>query len=356
MTSPEQLRRLRRLLEVLNAPLDFEGSVEWRREVADAARALTGADSAAFALPWDEAQPIATFDIDPQSIQDFVERFAALDTGHLRRMELGLEVFGQSQVYPADFEETELYRDFVLKYRIHHGVGVAVDDAEGSVWFAVYRDRPDPRFEARTLPLLELALPAFKAGLATIRAMHRRQAGLAAMLDQLREPLLLCDAAGRPLHANTALVRALEADPERDVLRRALQTAADVLASLIRAPGKTRSPIAIPGERTVRTRSDEYRVRASLVGEDVVARERGILVALEPTSVAFPRAARLRERFGLTRREAEIALLLAQGRKTADIARDLVISRHTVRRHTENVLRKLGVPSRAAVAARILHP
>jgi DNA-binding CsgD family transcriptional regulator len=57
----------------------------------------------------------------------------------------------------------------------------------------------------------------------------------------------------------------------------------------------------------------------------------------------------LRERFRLTRKEATVALLLAQRRSNAEIAESLRISPHTARRHTENVMLKLNVTSRYSV-------
>jgi len=49
----------------------------------------------------------------------------------------------------------------------------------------------------------------------------------------------------------------------------------------------------------------------------------------------------------LTQREAEVLELLAEGRSNAEIAERLVISRHTVARHRENIMRKLGLHSRS---------
>ncbi len=48
----------------------------------------------------------------------------------------------------------------------------------------------------------------------------------------------------------------------------------------------------------------------------------------------------------LTRREAEVLALLDQDESTEDIASALVISPYTVKRHLENIFRKLGVNSR----------
>jgi len=58
---------------------------------------------------------------------------------------------------------------------------------------------------------------------------------------------------------------------------------------------------------------------------------------------------RLRDRYGLTSREIEVTGLLLRGESNRDIADRLSISEHTARHHTENVLGKLGVRSRAAI-------
>jgi DNA-binding NarL/FixJ family response regulator len=43
--------------------------------------------------------------------------------------------------------------------------------------------------------------------------------------------------------------------------------------------------------------------------------------------------------------------LVALGLTNRDIAQRLVISEHTVNRHVANILRKLGLPTRAAAAS-----
>ena len=56
-------------------------------------------------------------------------------------------------------------------------------------------------------------------------------------------------------------------------------------------------------------------------------------------------------RLGLTRREAQVARLLARRATNREIAEQLGMSPHTVRHHVENVFAKLGVHSRRAVSA-----
>src|SRR5262245_10148506 len=53
----------------------------------------------------------------------------------------------------------------------------------------------------------------------------------------------------------------------------------------------------------------------------------------------------------LSPREREVLQLVADGLSDADIAERLVLSPHTVHRHVANILRKLGLHSRAAAAA-----
>jgi predicted ATPase/DNA-binding CsgD family transcriptional regulator len=57
------------------------------------------------------------------------------------------------------------------------------------------------------------------------------------------------------------------------------------------------------------------------------------------------------EEHGLTPRELEVLRLVAAGRSNREIADALFISEHTVRKHVERILGKLGVESRAAAAA-----
>jgi DNA-binding NarL/FixJ family response regulator len=65
------------------------------------------------------------------------------------------------------------------------------------------------------------------------------------------------------------------------------------------------------------------------------------------------KGAYLQHKYGLTRRELEVATLLAQGRTNTAIANTLHISTHTARHHTQRVLAKLGVHSRAAAGAKL---
>jgi DNA-binding CsgD family transcriptional regulator len=52
-----------------------------------------------------------------------------------------------------------------------------------------------------------------------------------------------------------------------------------------------------------------------------------------------------------TRREAQVLRLVAAGRTNPQVAAELAVSRHTVKRHLDNLFAKLGLSSRAEAAA-----
>jgi len=82
-----------------------------------------------------------------------------------------------------------------------------------------------------------------------------------------------------------------------------------------------------------------------------------ILQLLAPHFVTlYGRAAARRARgahFLLSPREFEILSLVSAGKTNKEIARELWLSPHTVRKHLENVFEKLEVTKRAAAVARV---
>ncbi len=80
--------------------------------------------------------------------------------------------------------------------------------------------------------------------------------------------------------------------------------------------------------------------------------ERDAAILLQPhISRALRRHARLRAARLLTERQAGILQLVTAGYDNAAIARQLGLSRGTVRKHLENIYARLGVSSRTAAAA-----
>jgi DNA-binding CsgD family transcriptional regulator len=80
-----------------------------------------------------------------------------------------------------------------------------------------------------------------------------------------------------------------------------------------------------------------------LAPDELLARVRRLVRSTMPVAPAV--ASRL------TARETEVLRLLAEGCEPAEIAKQLFISRRTVGTHLENIMRKLGVRSRAQAVA-----
>jgi predicted ATPase/DNA-binding CsgD family transcriptional regulator len=126
--------------------------------------------------------------------------------------------------------------------------------------------------------------------------------------------------------------------------------------SLLTMTGTT--PAALPGLLTYHEASDS-KLRETLGDTDFVrAFEHGAALSVEE-AIAFaleehvPTKPTSREESGsavLTRREREIALLIADGLSNKDIASRLVISKRTAEGHVEHILTKLGFTSRTQVA------
>ncbi|HUP19001.1 MAG TPA: helix-turn-helix transcriptional regulator, partial [Gemmatimonadota bacterium] len=106
------------------------------------------------------------------------------------------------------------------------------------------------------------------------------------------------------------------------------------------------------GELILETDRGAYRIFAHRTG--AWSADTLVLVHLEPLFAEPLSDAEIVERYRLTPRETQVARLLAAGRSNAEVASDLAISPHTARRHTERVLAKLAVASRAQVADALL--
>jgi DNA-binding CsgD family transcriptional regulator len=97
------------------------------------------------------------------------------------------------------------------------------------------------------------------------------------------------------------------------------------------------------------------RIHATVLAASEPAHPRTILVSVERRAPELPCDSELRQRFRLTPKESTVARLLAAGRTNLEIAEELIMSPHTARHHTENVLLKMGLRSRAAVLQGLLN-
>jgi DNA-binding CsgD family transcriptional regulator len=349
---------LQRLLGLLHKPLETPDFDRWRTEVNNRLQQLLGADTVNFSVPFSGATPSVLSGIDPAAAQLYFERFAATDPGHAIRRAKGLAVCSQRMIYPEDLPQTELYNDFFRPNRLVGGILMNADLPDGSLAFVtVSRETPTPEFERHSLATLKLLLPAFEAGMRAQWRLGRERASLGRFIDRLSDGAALFGPRGRRLlHLNPALTQILATDPEADRVRLEVEFAARAAGAVALAgEGYAGGGLTLPaGVRRLHTETGTYEVHASAVGAETGMHDRSIIVVVERSGAPLPDTDELAERYGLTRRECEVALLLARGLTDRAIAEELVISWHTARRHAERVLRKLGVGSRAEVGVRLL--
>ena len=91
-------------------------------------------------------------------------------------------------------------------------------------------------------------------------------------------------------------------------------------------------------------------LRGAAQGEASVARDL-TAVLLEALHGAQERIDAVERAAGLSEREREVLRHVATGERNRQIADELAISEFTVKRHVQNILQKLGLPSRGAAGA-----
>lgn len=263
-----------------------------------------------------------------------------------------------------------LHNEWCVPYRLLDTLGMAVDTGTAPIPAGVnaYHERDGSRaFGDRGRTLFWLLLPAFRAGVHAFQRLSAQRVQFRALIDRAREGLVLLDVDGRVLHRNPALQHMLAGDPESERLTQAVLMLARSAAALARtrsardarhtAPVRASARASAPDTaqalyRELRTARGRYRLSVTLLDPAVVdaapSSSTSVLVSVEAATPHPLSGTELRARYGLSARETEVARLLARGFSTKELTHALGTSPHTARHHTERVLFKLGVHSRAA--------
>lgn len=255
---------------------------------------------------------------------------------------------------------SKYYNEFVVPNKAFGALALSVplkgaDAFSGSTvsQLVLHRSSPsDAPFDKRHLELGRLILPAFRAAVRLHNAFQKQQEDLLDLSTHIDCGVLLYDHRGNLVKSNTILRRLLSEDPQADLVRESIEQLSEGVAELLSESTETLLDSINPLSSAVETKLHTYELRAYLRSE----------VVLDPTVAATLTVHRrnalpdvptsvLMEHFSLTPQQARTAQLLAHRMTNNEIARVLIISPHTARRHTERVLAKMEVDSRFEVRA-----
>ncbi|PAP75478.1 helix-turn-helix transcriptional regulator [Rubrivirga marina] len=343
-------------VRLLVSPFDHDGVDGWRSAVLAHLRPLLGADSAGFLLPVPGQLPFYSNEQDLGELNTYPDVPPPPDVngvpGLVKSAELGVATLAMAyEGDPSEYFASAHYNEHAAPHHSHDTLMMTAVGPEvaGLSSLHFWHDRPTgPTFGDREVALLRVLRPAFMAGIRSTVAWTRHRKSLLDAFDRLGQAAAVADMDGRLLHVTPALEQMLDDDPDPVPLRAALR---DLLGGAVRAERGDGAGAAF--ERSVRTRSAAYALRGCLYGGHVGT---PLAIVNVERAHAAPSVDALVARFGLTERQAEVALLLGARKSNREIAEALFISPHTARNHTEAVLRKLHLRDRRDVQAKLAEP
>ncbi|MDP1572150.1 MAG: LuxR C-terminal-related transcriptional regulator [Vicinamibacterales bacterium] len=343
---------------------------DWRRFLERLADAVGGR---AVALLFHDLRGHASIGADarndPEAARLYIEHFCRIDPRALSpRAPLlatpGRPVSDEMLVPYGDVVGTEYHHDFGLRFGIARLMTLAFSRPGGAFSgisvMRAHEDRPFGRDELRFLgaaaPHAARALRLHQLG---ANARHDRLAALDA-LERVPAAVLLVTADGRVVHANGAAVALMNAGDglrlDRGHLRAETPQTTGALRCLCRAcAGTTKGEgtggggwLLLPrasGDRPLQALVSPMRTTSLVAVADSVA---ALVYVVDPAHDRPPDRTCLAAYYGFSAAEAQVAVLLAMGRSTKEIADELRYTEQTAAWYCKQVLSKAGCRSRAA--------
>ena len=217
----------------------------WEPFLQDLAR-CTGASSAGL-LMYDAAQQqymlSSSWKLDPEGMRLYQQHYGSKDIWAQRGLSRssGFACSSEALIPQAEFANSEIYNDFMVRFGIEHGMfGVVENTGSRMASVSLYRNSSSSGFQALELEVLHFLLPhlhrAFKLHL-QFSALKAQSLGLEAALDVLPTGVILFGSTGKVMTMNRAAsALILEADgllATRDGLRAERQAESALLVRAI---------------------------------------------------------------------------------------------------------------------------
>ena len=260
----------------------------------------------------------------------------------------------------------EYFNDFWNQADLGHTLGLKVYEDRDTVYqIVVPRGTGQPAYTTSEKQILQQLYPAFSQNFTIAQQIQQaRQAALQsqAVLDAIGHSLLVVDQSKRITdlnqHAETLLQQHNFLAIRREQLVIADLTLQQKLDELIgRALSQPDSGVTpIAGSLTLPDRSTllvlPMRYPSATIQGRTIEKQSAIIVMLPPYPHVSTRTL-LSKLYQLTPREVDITLMLARGNTSAVIARELGLSKYTVRTHIKRVQSKTSSRSQTELLAKL---
>lgn len=256
----------------------------------------------------------------------------------------------------GDFTRSAYYNEILRKLDAHHVLyGIVRDQGAALGQVSLYRATDAPAFSARERADLTSVMRYISHGVAG--GMSPTADGAGAFQDTDDEAMLVLEA-GAIRHSSEKARRLLLLATTSEINAASLGAAVNERAALAlrhvcdRLQAVARGEDAAPPSITLESKWGRYVMRAYWLDDDRSPRAPvGVRIQRqEPMILRFVQAM---GRLPLSPQQREIALAIAQGKSTQEIADALGVSANTVAYHIKQLFLKLDVHDRAGAVARI---
>jgi|GEM_PF-2265892 len=245
----------------------------------------------------------------------------------------------------AHQEDSELHQEVLGPAGIHRQMALSTPLIRGeAMLIAGFGHESFPEHDSERHQAFSLLLPAFEAAVRFRQRLKQADQNLYETLEKTGEGFAIVSSDGHLKYCSRTLQRTLAVAADQTALVDAVVHAANAALGVTTRNGS--APLAPKFVRSIALSDMRLQLSAHPVASSTGTPE--VLVIVKSQSVAS-RIRILGPEFNLTDREIQVAGLIAAGYRDKEIARQLAISPNTARRHSEAVLRKLGLSNRAEV-------
>lgn len=361
LSSADQIRTAS-CSRVLSAPFDYPSFEAWSTAAANAIESAIGAEHASLAIRQQSQLRTYADSIRPEVLSTYFlqtlpnnERDWGMES---RQLSLGAwsrrETWGERL---RDMYRSAYWHELMVPNRAFDTVGLSVAGGRDSVaHFQFYHGRPTGRrFGERGVAMLRALYGPFAGGIRSWMALATHHQELARVADAIPSGLIFATMDARIVHENVAAKRILAEAKDRTHVREEIVGTVRRIAAAFAQRSHVHyaggNPLSQSNGGTSTTPSGNYRLSVSVLNTALLCDSASFVVILERTGPPpFP-SDLIKQRYRLTGREIEVVELLAAGLTNSEIAGRMGVSTHTAHHHTESVMMKLSLHSRAQIPA-----